>query len=178
MDSNRTRFHLLLGRDEWARNTVDGVSSIFDSVQLAGPSFSWNPARSEMTLGVRVNLFRSAPGNQPPTIDQRRGAAQDRFGNWYWIDASDNELLVNSSGTSVTTHFWSSLDEIARAREVEDGKFGALSPQIPARPFLFSSLAVTGLHFLFVGLIEPKGFLVFDLFRGGAPPPVAFPAGI
>ena len=35
MDSNRTRFHLLLGRDDWAHCTVDGTSSIFDSVQQA-----------------------------------------------------------------------------------------------------------------------------------------------
>jgi hypothetical protein len=40
MDSNRTRFHLLLGRDDWARCTLDDDSSIFDTVQLAGPSFS------------------------------------------------------------------------------------------------------------------------------------------
>lgn len=178
MDANRTRFHLLLGRDNWARCTVDGVSSIFDSVQLAGPSFSWSPARSEVTLGVRVNLFRSAQGNVPPTIDQRRGAAQDRFGNWYWIDVSGNELLVNSSGTGVTTHFWSSQDEIARAHEIVDGKFGALSPQAPAQPFLFGGLAVTELHFLVVGLIEPKGFLVFDLFHGGPPRQFAWPAEV
>jgi hypothetical protein len=140
MDSNRTRFHLLLGRDDWARCTVDGTSSIFDSVQQAGPSFSWSPARSEVTLGVRVNLFNGAPGNQPPTLDQRRGAAQDRFGNWYWIDASGNELLVNSSGTSVTTHFWASQDEIKRGCNTQDGAFSAVSPQTPATPLAFSGL--------------------------------------
>jgi phage tail-like protein len=178
MDSNRTRFHLLLGRDDWARNTVDGVSLIFASRPQTEPLFSWNPARAEITLGARVNLFRSAPGNQPPTIDQRRGAAQDRFGNWYWIDASGHELLVNSSGTSVTTHFWAPQDEIARAREAQNGEFGVLSSQVPAPPFSFSGLAVTELHFLVVGLIEPKGFLVFDLFRGGPPRQFAWPAEI
>jgi len=125
MDSNRTHFHLLLGRDDWARCTVDGTSSIFNSVELAGPSFSWSGSRSEVTLGVRINLFRSAAGNQPPTIDERRGAAQDRFGNWYWIDSSGNELLVNTSGTSVTTHFWASQDENTRCA-TDDGAFGAV----------------------------------------------------
>jgi phage tail-like protein len=178
MDSNRTRFHLLLGRDDWARCTVDGTSSIFDSVQQAGPSFSWSPARSEVTLGVRVNLFASAPGNQPPAIDQRRGAAQDRFGNWYWIDASGNELLVNSSGTSVTTHFWASQDEAARIRLAQDGEFGVLDPQLPAQQLAFSGLTVTELHFLVVGVVEPKGFLVFDLFHGGPPRQFVWPSEI
>jgi phage tail-like protein len=178
MDSNRTRFHLLLGRDDWARCTVDGTSSIFDSVQQAGPSFSWNPARHEVTLGVRVNLFNRAPANLPPTIEQRRGAAQDRFGNWYWIDASGNELLVNSSGTSATTHFWSSQDEIARTRDAENGSFGVLSPQPFAPPLTFSGLTVTDLHFLVVGVLEPKGFLVFDLFHGGPPRQFVWPADI
>ncbi|MGZ4873524.1 MAG: phage tail protein, partial [Candidatus Angelobacter sp.] len=178
MDSNRTHFHLLLGRDDWARCTVDGTSSIFDSVELAGPSFSWNGSRSEVTLGVRINLFRSAAGNQPPSIDQRRGAGQDRFGNWYWIDASGNELLVNSSGTSATTHFWASQDENTQSCAGEDGTFGALSPQAPTRPLAFSGLTVTELHFLVVGVIEPKGFLVFDLFHGGPPRQFVWPAEI
>jgi phage tail-like protein len=178
MDSNRTRFHLLLGRDDWARCTLDDGSSMFDTVQLAGPSFSWNPARSEVTLGVRVNLFHSAPGNKPPTIAQRRGAAQDRFGNFYWIDASGNELLVNSSGSSLTTHFWASQDEIVRVRNAADGSFGTLSPEPTPPPLAFSGLAVTELHFLVVGVLEPKGFLVFDLFHGGPPRQFVWPAEI
>ncbi len=178
MDSNRTRFHLLLGRDDWSRCTLDGSSFIFDSVGREGALFSWNAPRSEITLGARANLFRSAPGNQPPTLDQRRGAAQDRFGNWYWIDATNNELLVNSSGTSLTTHFWSSQDEIARASEPQSGNFGAVTRQSPAQPFAFSGLTVTELHFLVVGLVQPKGFLVFDLFHGGPPRQFAWPAEI
>src|SRR5207253_5304950 len=162
----------------WARCTLDDGSLIFDTVQQAGPLFSWNPARSEMTLGVRVNLFHSAPGNKPPTIDQRRGAAQDRFGNFYWIDSSGNELLVNSSGTSVTTHFWASRDEIAGRRNAADGRFGVLSPEPPPPPLAFSGLAVTELHFLVVGVLEPKGFLVFDLFHGGPPRQFVWPAEI
>jgi phage tail-like protein len=178
MDSNRTHFHLLLGRDDWARCTVDGTSSIFDSVELAGPSFSWNASRSEVTLGVRINLFKSAAGNQPPTFSQRRGAGQDRFGNWYWINSSGNELLVNSSGTSATTHFWASQDENTHSCAGEDGTFGVLAAQTPERPLAFSGLAVTELHFLVVGVLEPKGFLVFDLFHGGPPRQFVWPAEI
>ncbi len=177
MDSNRTKFHLLQGRDDWARCTVDGISSMFDSIQQEGPSFSWSASRFEVTLGVRVNLFNSARGNQPPTIEQRRGAAQDRFGNWYWIDSTGNELLVNSSGSSVTTHFWASHDELTHCN-ADDGTFSVPSPNIPAQPLAFSGLAVTELHFLVVGVLEPKGFLVFDLFHGGPPRQYVWPASI
>jgi phage tail-like protein len=176
MDSNQTRFHLLLGRNDWARCTLDGASSILDTVQPSGQSFSWDCDRSELTLGARVNLFRSVPGNQAPVISQRRGAAQDRFGNWYWISGSGDELLVNSSGTSVTTHFWASADELGR--DCGAGAFGAVEPAAPLLPLAFSGLAVTESHYLVVGVLEPAGFLVFDLFHGGPPRQFVWPAGI
>lgn len=109
MDSNQTRFQLVLGRDDWARCTDGSGAPIFSS---AAEEFSWHGARSEVTLGVRLNVFHSAPGNVPPTLDQRRGAGQDRFGNFYWIAGSGTELLVNSVGTGLTTHFWASSDEL------------------------------------------------------------------
>jgi phage tail-like protein len=178
MDSNQTRFHLLLGRDDWARCANPDGSSIFHPVPDIGPAFSWNPSRFEVTLGKRVNLFSSAAGNQPPIIAQRRGAAQDRFGNWYFIGASGDELLVTSSGTGVTTHFWASQDEISQGCSPGDGTFGALSPAAPATPLAFSGLAVTELHYLVVGVVEPQGFLIFDLFHGGPPRQHVWPSNI
>src|SRR5262245_10663992 len=112
MDSNQTRFQLLLGSDDWARCTTETGTPIFANSAESLSPFSWNQVRSELTLGLRINVFHSAPGNVPPTIDNRRGAGQDRFGNWYWIADSSTEILVNSSGTGATTHFWSSTDEI------------------------------------------------------------------
>jgi phage tail-like protein len=177
MDSNQTRFHLLLGRDDWAGCTLEGVSSILDTVQPSGQSFSWDSDRSELTLGARVNLFRSVPGNQPPTLDQRRGAGQDRFGNWYWIDSTGTELLVNSSGTSLTTHFWQSSDEISAGCNT-DSMFSAIEPVAPTLPLQFSGLVVTESHYLVVGVLDPQGFLVFDLFHGGPPRQFVWPKSI
>src|ERR1700722_7453321 len=107
MDSNQTRFQLLLGRDNWAQCVDDSGAPFLSS---SAEEFSWNAARSELTLGARLNVFHTTPGNVAPTLDKRRGAAQDRFGNFYWIAESGTELLVNSAGTSLTTHFWSSTD--------------------------------------------------------------------
>jgi phage tail-like protein len=178
MDSNQTRFHLVLGKDDWARYATAGGSGIFQTATDVGPAFSWNVARSELTLGKRVNLFPSAPANQVPTIDQRRGAGQDRFGNWYFIAGLNDELLVTSSGTSATTHFWSSQDELGRACLTEDGAFQAVAPATTSDPLIFSGLAVTERHYLVVGVRQPAGFIVFDLFHGGPPRQYVWPRTI
>ena len=180
MDSNQTRFQLVLGRDDWARCTDGSGAPIFSS---AAEEFSWHGARSEVTLGVRLNVFHSAPGNVPPTLDQRRGAGQDRFGNFYWIAGSGTELLVNSAGSGLTTHFWTSNDELgpscgaagcARAGSV----FKACQAPTPPAPLRFSGLTVTERHYLIAGVVEPAGFVVFDLFHGGPPRRFVWPAAI
>ncbi|HLK69143.1 MAG TPA: phage tail protein [Bryobacteraceae bacterium] len=178
MDSNQTRFHLLLGQNDWATCTNADGSSVFQPVPNIGPPFSWNSTRSEITLGKRVNLFQSSPGNQPPTIDQRRGAAQDRFGNWYFIGGSRDELLVTSAGTAVTTHFWSSTDEISQGCNSPDAIFNPVTPPTLPPALVFSGLAVTDTHYLVVGVLKPQGFLVFDLFHGGPPRQYVWPPAI
>ena len=174
MDSNQTRFQLLLGRDDWAQCIDATGSSILDSPQR---EFSWNAARSEVTLGVRLNTFHSAPGNVPPADDQRRGAAQDRFGNLYWIADGGAELLVNSVGTSLTTHFWASPDELVKNCSTAGG-FGVCQTQAPPIALQFSGLTVTEQHYLIAGVVEPAGFVVFDLFHGGPPRRFVWPAEI
>jgi len=175
MDANQTRFHLVLGRDNWAQCTDDAGSSILNS---PAEEFSWNAARSEVTLGVRLNVFHSSPGNVQPASDARRGAAQDRFGNFYWIAGPGTELLVNSVGTGVTTHFWASTDESAVACSTPENPFGVCQTQPPAAPLQFSGLTVTEQHYLVAGVVEPAGFVVFDLFHGGPPRQFVWPAAI
>ena len=83
MDVNGTRFHLLLGQADWARcGAVSGA-------------VAWASERSELTL--EPALFRFPPPvTAPHPVEARRGAARDRFGNWYWIAASSNQLRVLS----------------------------------------------------------------------------------
>lgn len=176
IDSNQTRYHLLLGQDDWSRCTTDAISGIFTRSANTLPLFSWDQARSEMTLGVRLNVFHSSPGNVPPTIDQRRGAAQDRFGNFYWIADNQTEILVTSSGTGITTHFWSSTDELSK--ECGQGDFSPSQPLIPPTPLPFSGLAVTTEHYLVVGVVEPEGLAIFDLFHSGPPRRLLWPRSL
>ncbi len=176
IDSNQTRYQLLLGLDDWKICKTDSYLPIFDGSEEIPPAFSWDPSRFEVTLGARINVFHSAPGNKPPTIDQRRGAAQDRFGNLYWISESCTEILVSSSWTNVTTHFWASADEAVR--RPSSGKFDACPPPQPEIPLAFSGLTITQEHYLVAGVLEPKGLVVFDLFHGGPPRQLVWPKAV
>lgn len=177
IDSNQTRFHLLLGQDDWATCTADTGLPVFESSTDSLPPFSWNAARSEITLGVRINLFHSAPANQSPNIGQRRGAGQDPSGNFYWIADNQTEILVNSSGTQVTTHFWSSADEISTGCGSR-GEFGVCQTQLSQAPLSFGGLAVTTDLYLVVGVLQPKGLVIFDLMHGGPPRRLVWPDSV
>ncbi|HEX6465318.1 MAG TPA: phage tail protein, partial [Vicinamibacterales bacterium] len=185
MDVNGTRFHVLVGRGDFGRcRTSPGQagSALADVFQAsdagANAAFSWNPREQVLTLGARVFSFKPAAGNVPVTLDDRRGAAFDVFGNVYWIADNSTEILVQSSGTGKTTHFWSSLDDPRdpTCLVVKPGGFTALPSGATPSPIRFSGLAVTSLHYLVVGTLDPPGLVVFDLHRGGEPRQLLWPA--
>src|SRR3982751_813228 len=120
MDANGTFFHLLLGRTDWG-NCLDAQmrplrKSWDDSKHGAALNRSgtdWDEERAELILQQRLFRFDTEPQRERPELKERRGAARDRYGNWYWIDQSEREILVNSSGTQTVSHFWSSTDQCA-----------------------------------------------------------------
>lgn len=163
MDVNGTRFQLLLGAADWGSCAT-------------GSSVAYDPGREVLALRELPFVFRSAgPSGMPPlTAQRRRGAARDRYGNWYWIDNDPSVLLVNSSGSGETTRFWPSpVDEPAPAA----GGFGAQQGN-PDSPQVMAGAAVTEDHYLVVGTSEPPGLLVFDLRGGGAPDRLRWPGGL
>jgi len=180
MDVNGTRFHLLLTRSDWGGRcrTGDGktLAQHFLVSDAGGDAaFSFDARRNEVTLGRRVFYFTSSPGNRPADLDARRGAAADVFGNVYWIAPSATEILVNSSGSRATTHFWSSLDGVC---EPKDGLFSRCFGDGDVQPLAFRGLAVTTQHYLAAGTIDPKGLVIFDLDRGGEPRQLLWPAEV
>lgn len=191
MDANGTRYHLLLGRANWAACTADPegrqpLGEAWDdrSPPTAQNGLAWDSARAELTLEPRLFQFVAAPRDVPPTLDDRRGAGRDLHGNWYWIAASRRELLVSSAGSGATTHFWSADDGIVCEPAPRYGDFAPLAPPpAPVAPDL-SGLAVTEDHYLVVGVLgqesagRPAGLLIFDLFQGGPPRMLSWPAGV
>src|SRR5687767_14877851 len=110
MDANGTKFHLLLGPDDWSRCTTEGsrLAEIWNASppRLRTSKLAWNESRAELTLARRLFKFVAASGDTKPSIENRRGAGGDAYGNWFWIDQSERAIVVRSSGTNATTVFW------------------------------------------------------------------------
>jgi len=169
VDANGTRFHLILGED-WKRCALaDSGAPVFSQ----GSPIAWDGANSEVTLAPRVLEFAPAPANIAATLDDRRGGAADRFGNWYWIDNDRTRILVHSSGSNITTPFW----PVDAQQQTPLGAFSNCSNQAPSA-LEFSGLAVTRDHYLVVGVVQPTGILIFDLQHGGGPRQLAWPAEV
>src|SRR5882724_7206196 len=182
MDANGTRFHLLLGRDDWAGCSV-AISSGKElplAVWKVKPSraeggLSWNDERKEVTLQPR--LFNFTSRDTLPLLDNRRGAGRDRYGNWYWIDETSRKVRVLSTGSGETSDFWPVQADCAR-REESHGDFQPRDKEQPAAPLGVCGLAVTEDHYLVVGVLEPAGLLIFDLHTGGEPRQLFWPASM
>src|SRR5439155_23786166 len=101
------------------------------------------------------------------------------YGNWYWIDETRREIVVNSSGTQVTSHFWASTDQAdCKVSESASGDFHAPEPAPAKVAWELSGLAVTEDHSLMAVVREPEGLLIFDLHAGAAPRQLLWPAAV
>lgn len=183
MDANGSRFHLLLGRDDWAECTVDGAKlrdiwGVQSPPSAGAGKLSWNRARQELTLEQRLLRFVAAPRDTFPSISNRRGAAGDAYGNFYWIDEAERRVQVLSSGSGLTTDFWP-LPEAGKCK-TPGPKRGDFQPLAPATPktLQLRGLAVTEDHYLVVGVVEPASLLIFDLHTGGEPRQLIWPAAL
>jgi phage tail-like protein len=183
MDANGTKFHLLLGRDDWSQCLVDtpsGKKSLADVWQLlpaeTGGGLSWNEERNELTLEPRLFKFTAAPKDTFPTLGNRRGAGRDRFGNWYWIDETSQRVRVRSRGSGEATDFWPLAQACVCPKPA--GDFAPRDEEQPATPLTFSGLAITEDHYLVAGVLEPAGLLIFDLHTGGEPRRILWPREI
>jgi phage tail-like protein len=189
MDANGTRFHLFYGRADWAKwSGVISKAPDKEELHLLGDAWksdelqhaiglSWNEERGQLTLDPR--LFNFAPNGSAPSIENRRGAARDRFGNWYWIDETSLRIRVLSTGSRTATDFWRLPEKCAcppnSSSGSSSGNFGALEEPAPSPPIKLAGLAITENHYLVVGTIEPSGLLIFDLFGGGEPQEILWP---
>lgn len=190
MDVNGTKFHLLLGREDWASCSVAGrpLSELWEEEtanNLASPSpaqsphlLSWNAERDELTLQPRLFRFVAAPHDARPDLKNRRGAARDRFGNWYWIDETGFKIRSLSSGTGAASEFWPATRKSCQP-PISHGTFQPSEPALEARPPLpLSGLSITEDHYLVVGTSLPAGLLVFDLYASGEPRHLLWPAEV
>lgn len=181
MDANGTRFHILLGRADWTTclcaERVDTPDSAW-RIHLGDPAApaELDEATSEVTLRRRGFKFTAAVNDNPPDLAlQRRGAAADLYGNWYWIDAIGKRIHVRSAGSNTASEFWPAAEPETPEKP---GDFVPVeAPAIPAAIAL-RGLTVTADHYLVAGTLEPAGLLIFDLFAGGGPQHLLWPEEI
>ncbi len=189
MDANGTRFHLLLGRDDWANCTALephcgevaprtlAMSWAAAPIESNTSGLEWDAEHFQLTLQPRLFQFKSAAAHAL-ALSQRRGAGRDRYGNWYWIADSGQEIRVNSAGTGVSSHFWSAGDGVEGETQPRFGDFAPLNPKPAVTPLPLSGLAVTEDHYLVVGVLQPAGLVIFDLHAGGSPRQMLWPGTV
>lgn len=190
MDANGTRYHLVQGREDWGACRLGGEGGPLLAERWGDPQppdgcgphdddpdagLAWDCRRSELRLASRAFLFTQPGADRAPRLADRRGAARDRHGSWYWIAPNGHELLVRSAGSNTVSRFWSAADVPVCADASLPGAFGPVTAaELPA-PQQLRGLAITVDNHLVVGTRRPGGLLVFDLFGGGPPSQVIWP---
>jgi phage tail-like protein len=190
MDVNGSRFALLLGCADWSSCTDEDGAPLGLVCDPGSPpktpadsGLAWDPTRHELTLQPLPFTFTPGPADRPPQLTDRRGAGRDSFGSWYWIDPTAHSVLVQSSGTGLTTTYWPGGSAAAdspgaAADNPRLGGFSATAPvPVPARPPLRGA-AVTEDNFLVIGVLDPPGLLVFDLQTADRPAPLPWPVEV
>lgn len=161
MDANNTRFHLIIGAQDWAG--VRDESDPPDGFEWDGSCF--------VRLKKLPRRFPRGRRSQPLKPADRRGAASDRFGSWYWIGENRREVWRAAAGTRRAHLYWKPSPLRPPAR-------GGFQPdQSQPAPATLAGLTVTAHHYLLVGSLEPAGLFIFDLHSGGEPLLLSFPAG-
>ena len=171
MDVNGTRFHFVNGEPDWNRY-----------IRSPEPSgLWWNSSRGSLSLVPKHLRLPRRPGQRLLVPGDRRGADRDRYSTFYWIDPEAKSIRYLPHQSRRADRFWSIENLQACRAESESTEPRDFRPQGKprevARPVL-SGLAITKNHYLVVGTTEPAGLLLFDLYAGGPPTWLHWPADV
>lgn len=168
IDVNGTRYHLLLGRRDWAPLTGSETD------------LWWDETRAMVSLTPMIFNFPAPRSDRIPSLADRRGGDEDRFGHRYWIDEQESGIHFMPAHGHEAQRLWTSAPA-TKSDETEggadDGSFRPVSTR-EAHPLRLRGLAVTPHHYLVVGIVDPPGLLLFDLHAGGEPTQLLWPTGV
>jgi phage tail-like protein len=189
MNVNGSRQQLLLGLGDWARCLDGDEAGALTLVQRwAGETASpesdtvvpaWNGTRSELQIPESAIVLPPTSGEIPLTLEARRSAASDRYGNIYYIGSDRRSLLVSSSGSGRESQFWPVQDDCVLEHDSRRMDFRPDGPASAVVSTTMSTLTVTEDHYLVVAFARStqRGFLTFDLAAGGPPVETLWPHG-
>src|SRR5262245_5166654 len=113
MNVNGSRFHLLLGKDDWGRCmalAADGKRlRLATQWKRAAPSDevpSWDTLRNRLTLAQIDADLPSTPHEVTYSPADRRAGAADAAGNLYVVSADRGGIEVLSRGSGALSAFW------------------------------------------------------------------------
>lgn len=129
--------------------------------------FDWNEETGEITLQPRLFKFTASPKDEKPNLINRRGAARDRYGNWYWIDETGLKIKILSAGSKTVSDYYPVT--AGNCAQETQSDFQPVEQSVPQTPSTLQGLAITIDNYMIVGTLEPKGLLIFDLFSVGEP---------
>lgn len=173
MDINGTKFHLVHQPRDWGAWYSAAQETTLAEIFLHPEAYvdaeiEWNAQEANLRLARQVPSFRNATTQPPTALKNRRGAARDRYGHWYWINEEQNGILFCAHGERSPVSFWSSLStEACGDTNLNKSHFQPRVPDVSA-PLPLSGLTVTDGHYLVVGVVG-QGILIFDLHGGGPP---------
>jgi phage tail-like protein len=184
MDVNNTKFHLLLTRADWGRCKLARSGELLDKIwqsesegkTIPDQQFDWNEETGEITLQPRLFKFTASPKDEKPNLINRRGAARDRYGNWYWIDETGLKIKILSAGSKTVSDYYPVTSGNCGQKTPSD--FQPIEQSAPETPSTLQGLAITIDNYMVVGTLEPKGLLIFDLFSVGEPRQILWRADV
>src|ERR1700689_909195 len=136
MDANQTRFQLVFGQADWFGPSAGSPPRTL--------GLEWRA--SDSTVGLTQNrfVFPVAPSASPLNAADRRGAAQDQYGNYYWVAPAQDEILFQGASQNnvrqPAQHFWSAKDLTGAPAQSAVGAFAPVNAE-PAASYQWGGLA-------------------------------------
>jgi len=180
VDANGTRYHLLLGKPDWSACLDLQGKPLADSWQDEVENqtgLAWDSEHAHLILEPLLFHYVASPADVLPTPEDRRGAARDRLGNWYWIDSQRKVIRTLPAGSRAAVDYYPVPEPFICPPEDENPFVPLETAPLPAS-LTFSGLTTTEGQYLVAGVLDPKGLIIFDLLAGGTPTQIVWPQEI